>query len=91
MPLIKNFKANSIRNAFILNSMVASITIIVALVFKHEYDQITKKQDEKTNINIAQITFLLLITFVTSMITYTLFYLIFGFGGGMLITEKKLS
>ena len=91
MPLIHSFKATTIRNAFILNSLASTITIVVAILLKNEYNQYFEnhangnvKKIEQVKLTFSQIVTLMFITFLTSMITYTLLYFLFGFGGGML-------
>ena len=90
MPLIHSFKATTIRNAFILNSLASTITIVVAILLKNEYNQYFEnhtggiKKVKQAKLTFSQIVTLMVITFFTSMITYTLLYFLFGFGGGML-------
>ena len=90
MPLIHSFKSTTIRNAFILNSLASTITIVVAILLKNEYNQYFEnhtgdiKKIKQVKLTFSQIATLMVITFFTSMITYTLLYVLFGFGGGML-------
>jgi magnesium-transporting ATPase (P-type) len=89
MTLIKSFKATSIRNAFILNSLVTSITIVVAIMIKHEYNELTKNKIDRNNLETSQIVALTIIAFMTSMIVYTLLFIVFGFGEGMLVVNQS--
>ena len=96
MSIIKNFKSTNIWNAFILNSIVTTLIVVMALsvneIFdkyvihiENEYSQTHKIVRTNILLNLI-ITFI--ITFIISMITYSLMYLIFGFGGGMLVIDK---
>ena len=76
-PLIKNFRANNIFNAFILAGLFQ--TILLSLTFSSQ--DIVKKYE--TNEFLRWIISIIYI-FIITIISYTVMYLIFGFGGGML-------
>ena len=87
MPLIKHFKSTSIWKAFILNSISATLIIFVALTVKSQFDEYKDKSDlsqVKVKITSKSIIFTLISTFLASMSAFTLMYLLFGFGSGML-------
>jgi len=88
MPLINNFRSTSIWKAFILNSLVASIVIVIGITVKDHFDTYTTDDDSKGKItrktNFTSISLTVLFTFLTSFLAYTIMYLVFGFGGGML-------
>lgn len=77
-PLIKNFRANNVFNAFILAGLFQ--TILLSLTFSTR--DLVKKY--KTNEFWEWIISIIYI-FIITIISYTMMYLIFGFGGGMLI------
>ena len=79
-PLIKNFKANNVFNAFILAALFQ--TIILSLTFSSK-DFIEKYQKNEFWRWIISVVYIFIIT----IISYTIMYLIFGFGGGMLVTN----
>lgn len=89
MPLIRNFRATDVWKAFILNSLLTSIIILVSITSKQYLDNfiedndttITGKNVRKTSVPNIIISFVL--TFIISMISYTIMYYTFGFGGGM--------
>ena len=89
MPLIKNVRATDVWKAFILNSLLTSIIILVSITSKQYLDNfiedddttITGKNVRKTSVPNIIISFVL--TFIISMISYTIMYYTFGFGGGM--------
>ena len=79
-PLIKNFRANNVFNAFILAALFQ--TILLSLTFSSQ-DLVKKYETNEFWRWIISIFYIFIITIVS----YTVMYLIFGFGGGMLITN----
>lgn len=80
-PLIKNFRANTVFNAFILAGIFQ--TILLSLILS------TQKILDKSKMSdflkwFSSIMYIFLITIVS----YTIMYLVFGFGGGMLSNNK---
>lgn len=87
MPLINNFRSTNIWKAFVLNSLVASIVIVIGITVKSHFDTYTIKDDKgkiKRRTNFISISLTILFTFLTSFVAYTIMYFVFGFGGGML-------
>ena len=76
-PLIKNFRANNVFNAFILAGIFQTILLSLTL----SSSDIVKKYEK--NQFLQWIISILYIFFIT-IISYTVMYLLFGFGGGML-------
>lgn len=96
MPIIKNFRATNVWKAFILNSILTSIIILVSITTKQYLDNyniiIDNSEDKnkgkvvhKTNFKSVMIS--LLLTFIISMISYTIMYFTFGYGAGMVVTD----
>ena len=98
-PLIHHFKASSVWKAFVLNSIAASLVIFIALTTKKEFDNYTSDHgDDDVNDNDHNVdsgkkvettnplsVFLTLTsTFMTSMVAYTVMFVLFGFGSGMI-------
>ena len=89
MPLIKNFRATDVWKAFILNSLLTSVIILVSITSKQYLDNFVEEDDanttnkniRKTSLQNILISFVL--TFIISMLSYTIMYYTFGFGGGM--------
>ena len=89
MPLIKNFHATDVWKAFILNSLLTSVIILVSITSKQYLDNFVEEDDanttnkniRKTSLQNILISFVL--TFIISMLSYTIMYYTFGFGGGM--------
>jgi uncharacterized protein YpmS len=92
MPLIKNFRSTSIWKAFFLNSILSAIVILIALTVKSKFDNYRLKNNHKNTknddtidrtTNSTSVLLTLLFTFIASFASYTLMYLIFGFGSAM--------
>ena len=79
MPWIKGFRATSIQKAFLLNAIAAALISSIAVIVKDRLDATTKlAYMEKFKV-------VLIVTFIASLIVYYLLFLLFGFGGGMLV------
>jgi|UniRef100_A0A6C0J3N5 hypothetical protein len=78
MALIEGFTATTIWKAFTLNSLVSSITIVLALVLKSKFDKYYGRDD------IKGLIFTFMITFAVSFTVYTLMHYVVGYGGGQL-------
>jgi len=77
-PLIKNFKANTVFKAFILAAVFQTILLSLTLS--------TRDLVKQRKINpMWEYLLSILYIFIITIITYTSMYLLFGFGGGMLI------
>lgn len=78
MPLIHGFKSTNYSKAFALNAIAVAISSTLAIELRKYLDN--------NNINEK---YKILITFigvsVACFLTYLLLYILFGFGGGMLI------
>ena len=94
MPLVHGFRSTSIWRAFVLNSIATTLVIFIAVTVKGQLD--TYKADsgsehDDTDVtrrtNLTSVVVTLLATFLTSMAAYTLMYVVFGFGGGMVVDE----
>ena len=81
MPLIRNFRATDVWKAFILNSLLTSVIILVSITSKQYLDNFieddndtntTSKNIRKTSIPNILISFVL--TFIISMLSYTIMY-----------------
>jgi hypothetical protein len=94
---IIDFRSTSFLKAFILYSSVIAIATTLAIEFR-----ITLENDKsrlfnliadftpETGINSLHKLFVtILITFVASIIIYHIMYLIFGWGGGMIVLKNK--
>lgn len=92
MPLIKGFRATSISHAFLLNSLVATITVMVAVLAKDQLQSTYKDKDGVDHTLQRQFTWkdvalTAVVTFTTTMFSFWIMYLLFGFGCGQLCTD----
>ena len=87
MVLIKHFRSTTIWKAFVLNAICTTLTIYIAVTVKEYLDRIDydKNDDNVSKYSSTLNTILtILVTFFTSLLSYYIMYLIFGYGGGML-------
>jgi len=77
-PLVKNFRANTVFHAFLLAGLFQ--TILLSLTFSTR-DFVKKYEVDP----ICEWIISTLYIFIITVISYTIMYLVFGFGGGMLI------
>lgn len=96
-PLIHHFTSSTIWKAFVLNSIAASLVIFIAVTTKNIFDSYFDDngdddiEDDDHNVDKKQkhtnplsVFLTLTSTFMTSMLAYTILYVLFGFGGGMI-------
>lgn len=65
--------------AFVLNAMANMIIVVFSIAVKDAFDNEIEVS--------GSIPVTMLFTFIASMATYWLLYLLFGFGGGMLANQ----
>ena len=86
MPIIYGFQSTTIWKAFILNSLAASISIVVAIYVKARYD--TYKDEHGNRIreitHTSNILLTFVITFIATFAAFATLHFIFGYGGGQL-------
>lgn len=80
-PLIKNFKANNVFNAFILAGIFQTILLSLILSTQRLVDKSEMSDFLKWFSSVMYI-------FLITIISYTIMYLLFGFGGGMLSNNQ---
>lgn len=89
MPLIEGFRATNVWNAFLLNSVLSSLVIFVAMTIKAHFD--TYKDEKGHNVtqstNLKSIMITLGVTFCASFVAYVFMYLLVGYGGGLLVSN----
>ena len=78
-PLIPNFKATSFTKAFILNALVTSLIAFTAVC---AHDLVGKNIKKTIYVYLSTI----IITFLSAIICYFVMYILFGYGGGMLVS-----
>lgn len=77
-PLIKKFRANNVLNAFLLAGIFQSILLSITFASKDFIEKYEKNGFLRFTISVFYI-------FIITLISYTVMWLVFGFGGGMLI------
>ena len=87
MAIIKGFKSTNVWNAFFLNSLASTLVIFIAMSVKERYDHYTDIKNEEINrsTNFKSIGLTIIATFTASMFAYTVMWIVFGYGGGLLI------
>ena len=86
IPLIKNFKSINVKNAFILSSIYSTLVLSLAFFIK----DIVKDILDYFNIKINSTTHMLLsifYIFIINILAFTIMYIVFDYGGGMLISN----
>lgn len=83
LPIFKNFKSTDILNAFILAGIFQAILLSLTLVSKETLD----KYSHKINTFWRYVISVFYIFFIT-IISYTIMYILFAYGGGMLVSRK---
>ena len=81
MHLIKGLRATTIKKAFLLNAIAGALIASVAVIVKDRLDAKTKL------VYADKFVVVLIITFISAIIVYNMLYLLFGFGGGMLVAK----
>jgi len=78
-PLIKNFRANTVFNAFVLAAIFQTILLSLTLSTRDFIQRYQENPQLNFWISVLYIFFL-------TLISYTIMYLVFGFGSGMLVS-----
>jgi len=89
-PIVTSFQTTNIRNAFILNSLVAAFTTVIAIWVHHDIEFSNSQIQKMVQYDIGKygkIVITFLIAFLSSFIVYHILHLIFGFGLSMLNTS----
>lgn len=91
-PLItKNFRATTIPKAFIINAIVISVIATVGIETKSFLNRkINQNKDSFQISEGAKAIITLASTFLAGLITYTVMYILFNYGGGMLASNKMV-
>jgi len=97
--LIRGFKSTTIWKAFLLNSLVSALVIVIAISVKSHLDnwKVTGTEDDPSDPNyeakretsFKSIIVTIIVAFLASMITYVAMYYTVGFGGGMMVSPTK--
>lgn len=78
LPVFSNFRSTTIHKAFLLNAIAAAIIAVTAIEMKLLLD----RKDVSSSVSIP-VT--ILVTFASALFTYYLMWVLFNFGGGMIV------
>ena len=87
MALYEGFKATTVWKAFILNSIIAALVILIAMIVKDNldtYKDVDGRIVTRTS-SFGGLTATLIITFLASLLAFTAMHFTFDFGQGMLV------
>lgn len=89
MPIIKGFRATTITHSFILNALVATITIMVAVTVKDKLESTYKDSHGvvhkfRRHFTLKEVAITASITFVATILSFSIMYVLFGYGCGQL-------
>jgi hypothetical protein len=102
-PVIPNFRATNLLNAFILNAILAAIIATLSVELRHEledkrsstyvfFNHLFGNFTKMANLDETQkILIVFMSTVLCAIISYHLMYFLFLYGGGMLVSHKKFS
>tara|TARA_B100001964_G_C14230978_1_gene600029 strand:+ start:1054 stop:1332 length:279 start_codon:yes stop_codon:yes gene_type:complete len=84
-PLVKHFRATTIRHAFFLNAFASAIIAALSIEMRSYLDYHDLKTNHKWNLSERQKTLIVFTTaFIVALLAYWVLHLVIGFGGGML-------
>jgi hypothetical protein len=83
MPIIDGFRGTSVWKAFILNAIASSITISIAFLVKNQLDRRDHKKHNVPKITIKKLAITFVATFCTTLVSYGIMWILFGYGSGM--------
>jgi hypothetical protein len=86
--VIKNFKSNVWWKAFILNSFVIAISTVIGIEIHRSIANLENKKGKKKVPEGVNALITVILVFLINFVVYVLFRIIFGFGGGMIISTK---
>lgn len=90
IPIFKNFRSTNVWKAFALNSIVAMIILVLSITTKTALDKYmdSSGQPIKQTNTWVSVLITMVVTFATTFGAFSLMYILFGFGGGMLVTPS---
>lgn len=89
MAVIKNFRATTLNRAFILNSLVTTITVMVAMFVKTWLER-AQHGDQVKTLDAGFIVATIGATFVASMAAYYVMHWVFGYGEGLIASNVEI-
>lgn len=83
MPLVHNFTSTTLLKAFILNALAMALVTGLTAALTLSIDDFFRKKKKKLNTG-ERIGIAMAIALTTALVVYSILYLIFGYGRGML-------
>ena len=90
LPLYKNFFADTLIKAFVLNAIAVAVISALSIEIRSYLD--TLDRDVQGGWYLSDFTKTIIVftsAFLVAIIVYLLLYIVVGFGGGMLTNYKK--
>lgn len=86
MALYEGFQATNVWKAFTLNSLAASLVILIAMLINNHTDMYKNKKggDVSRTTSFKSVSLTLIGTFAASFLAFTTLHFVFGYGGGQL-------
>ena len=90
-PLIQDFRSTSLFKAFVLNALVNTLVVILAVHISVLLTTFVDKDSKKVKATKSNSQTLLtgVATFITVFLVYVVMYVLFGYGGGMLVPGSE--
>lgn len=85
VPLIPGFRATTKTKAFALNALVSAIVIVLTIQVKATLDGVFDKDAPRKQISFGSLSLTFLVCFIAAFATYWIMFVLFGYGGGMLV------
>lgn len=85
VPLIPGFHATTKAKAFALNALVSAIVIVLTIQVKATLDGVFVKDAPRKQISFASLSLTFVVCFIAAYATYGIMFVLFGYGGGMLV------
>tara|TARA_Y100000385_G_scaffold291178_1_gene367684 strand:- start:257 stop:526 length:270 start_codon:yes stop_codon:yes gene_type:complete len=85
VPLIPGFRATTKTKAFALNALVSAVVIVLTIQVKASLDGVFDKDAPRKRISLTSLLLTFVICFIVAFVSYGIMFLLFGYGGGMLI------
>ena len=87
MTIFSDLRSTTICKAFFLNAIVTALVVVVTITAKSLLDksEIDDKGKVKHGLSVRSVTVTFIVSVTACILSYMAMYVLFGFGGGMLI------
>ena len=91
IPFTNKFRATNVHKAFLLNAVATSFIVTVTLLVKdiayEKFKETQTRSDIFKYLNWKTYAASAVTTFLASLVSFYVLYILFGFGGGMLVRK----